>query len=427
MGAGTGAVAVLAWWWATAAPVSDVGGWLSSGGRLTGLMAGYAMPLLLLSMARVPLAERHVGADRLTRWHARLGCWTLGLVVAHALLITWGYAAATRAGLLDQASTLLLSYPDVLMATVAAALLVGVGVASARAARSRLRYETWYYLHLYTYLAIALSFAHVFATGEQFAAHPFARWAWSALYVVAAAAVLWSRLVAPVRQSLAQRFRVERVVVEGAGVTSVVLRGRDVAAMDVRPGQFVRVRALTRDGWWSSHPYSLSAAPAGDRLRVTAKGLGDHSAGLADVRPGTRVLVLGPYGALTAERRSRTKVLLLAGGIGVTPLRALFQTLPAAPGDLTLVHRARTVEDMALRDELVEIARRRRQHLHLLPGPSGGAGDPLPGRRLLHVVPDVAEHDVYVCGPPGFTAAARAALHRCGVPRSRVHAEQFSL
>ncbi len=418
---------MLAWWWVSAAPVRDVGGALTGAGRLTGLVAGYAMPLLLLSMARVPAAERHVGADRLARWHAFLGRWTVCLVVAHALLTTWGYAVASGSGAVDQASTLLLHYPGVLLATVAAALLVGVGVASARAARARLRYETWYYLHLYTYLAVALSFAHVLATGEQLVGHPVARWLWSLLYAVAGAAVLWYRLLEPVRSTLRHRFRVERVVDEGAGVTSVVLRGRDVAAMGALPGQFVRLRPLTRQGWWSSHPYSLSAAPSGDRLRVSAKDLGDHSAALAGMRPGTRVLVLGPFGALTAERRSRRQVLLLAGGIGVTPLRALFQTLPAAPGELTFVYRSRSIDEMALRGELVEIARRRDQRLHLMPGPSGGGWDPLPGRRLLHLVPDLREHDVYLCGPPGFTTAALAALRRCGVARSRVHAEQFSL
>ena len=425
--AGAGAVAVLAWWWASTPVVAGLGGWLTGAGRITGLLAGYAMPLLLLSMARVPAAERHVGADRLARWHAALGRYAVCSIVAHAVLITWGYAVQAHAGLISQASSLLLSYPDVLMATVAGALLIGVGVVSARAARTHLRYETWYYLHLYTYLAIALSFAHVLATGEQFTDHPAARWTWSALYLAAAAAVLWCRGVVPVRACLRQRFVVERVVVESPGVVSVVLRGRDVAAMGAQAGQFLRLRFLTRDRWWSSHPYSLSAAPAGNLLRVTAKALGDHSSALTRLLPGTPVLVAGPYGALTAQRRSRAKVLLLAGGIGVTPLRALFQTLPADPGDLTLVYRARTVQEMALRDELAEIASLRGQHLHLLAGRSGSEVDVLLGDRLTRLLPDLVDHDVYVCGPPGFTDAALAALARARVPPRQVHVEHFAL
>ena len=157
--AAAGAAAVLGWWWVDTADVSGLGGWLTGAGRITGLLAGYALPLLLLSMARVPLTERHVGADRLARWHASLGRYAVCLIVAHAVLITWGYAVDAHTGVLPQAAALLLSYPDVMMATAAGALLVGVGAVSARAARARLRYETWYYLHLYTYLAIALSFA----------------------------------------------------------------------------------------------------------------------------------------------------------------------------------------------------------------------------------------------------------------------------
>ena len=429
--AAAGAAAVLGWWWADTPGVSGLGGWLTGAGRITGLLAGYALPLLLLSMARVPLTERHVGADRLARWHAALGRYSVCLIVAHGVLITWGYAVDAHTGVLPQAGVLLLSYPDVMMATAAAALLVGVGVVSARAARARLRYETWYYLHLYTYLAIALSFAHVFATGAEFADHPVARWTWSALYAVAAAAVLWYRGVVPVRSAWRQRFVVERVVLEssapGGEVVSVVLRGRDVAAMGARAGQFVRLRPLTREGWWSSHPYSLSAAPAGNLLRITAKALGDHSTSLAALTPGTRVLLAGPYGALTADRRSRRKVLLLAGGVGVTPLRALFQTLPASPGDLTMVVRARTREDLVLADELRQIAARREQHLYLLPGRSGSEADVLLGDRLARVLPDLADHDVYVCGPPGFTDAALAALRRARVPARRVHAEHFAL
>lgn len=280
-------------------------------------------------------------------------------------------------------------------------------------------------------LPLLLSFAHVITTGAELVGHPVAAALWSALHVVAAAAVLWWRGVVPVRTAWRQRFVVERVVVEDArpvgGVVSAVLRGRDVAALGAQAGQFVSLRRLTREGWWSSHPCSLSAAPAGNLLRVTVKALGDHSASLAALAPGTRVLLAGPYGALTAEHRSRRRVLLLAGRVGGTPLRAPFQTLPASPGDLTMVVRARSEDDLVLAGELREIAARRGQHLHLLPGRSSGDADVLLGDRLARVLPDLAEHDVYVCGPPGFTDAALAALRRAGVPGRRVHAERFAL
>ena len=85
------------------------------------------------------------------------------------------------------------------MATVAWFLLLGVAAFSMRAARRRIRYETWYYAHLYTYLAIALAFSHQFALGPAFEANLAARVSWSALYAVVAAALLWYRVIIPVR------------------------------------------------------------------------------------------------------------------------------------------------------------------------------------------------------------------------------------
>ena len=143
----------------------------TNAGRITGLLAGYGVIMLIALMARVPAVERGVGADRLARWHAMGGRYIVCLVVTHALLITWGYAALAHTGVIGQAGTLLSSYPDVLMASIAGLLLVGVGVVSARAARRRMRYETWYFLHFYTYLAVALAFSHQFADGAEFAAN----------------------------------------------------------------------------------------------------------------------------------------------------------------------------------------------------------------------------------------------------------------
>src|SRR5689334_20686146 len=134
-------------WWANTPSVAGFDGWLTNAGRITGLLAGYAFAVLLALMARVPALERGVGSDRLARWHAMGGRYTVGLAVAHTLLIIWGYAVTGQTGVVDQTVTLVLSYPDMLKATVAVLLLVGVGIVSAKAVRPRMRYETWFYLH----------------------------------------------------------------------------------------------------------------------------------------------------------------------------------------------------------------------------------------------------------------------------------------
>src|SRR3954447_24786783 len=206
-----GAVALVGLWWHDTPPIHGLGDWLTNAGRVTGLLAGYGVVVLVALMARLPPLERGIGADRLARWHAMGGRYTVGLIVAHALLIIWGYAVSAHTTVVSQTKTLLVSYPDVLAATAGGLLLAGVGISSARAARRRLRYETWYYLHFYTYLAVALAFSHQFATGEEFMTNAPARFGWATLYVVVGALLLWYRFIVPIRQAVRHSLRVVTV------------------------------------------------------------------------------------------------------------------------------------------------------------------------------------------------------------------------
>ena len=88
-------------------------------------------------------------------------------------------------------------------------------------------------------------------------------------------------------------------------------------------GQFFSFRFLGGPGWTRAHPYSLSAAPDGRTLRITVQVVGDGSAALRLLRPGTRVLVEGPYGRLSARARTRPKVALIGAGVGVTRRRSV--------------------------------------------------------------------------------------------------------
>jgi predicted ferric reductase len=423
---GAGAVATVWLWWHGTPSLSGFGDWLTNAGRITGLEAGYGVIVLVALMARIPPVERGVGADRLARWHSMGGRYTVGLVVAHAVLITWGYAVTAHTSVVHQAWTLLDSYPDVLAATAAGLLLVGVGIVSARAVRARMRYETWYYLHFYTYLAVALAFSHQFADGAEFMTNTAARVAWSAMYISVGAAIAWFRFVTPVRQALRHRLRVAAVHPEAPGVVSIVIGGRHLDELRAESGQFFRWRFLTRDLWWISSPYSLSAPPAQDRLRITVKALGDHSEALRELRPGTRVVAEGPYGALTEAVRRRRKVLLIAGGVGITPLRALLESLPARPGDLTLIYRVSSMRDAVFRHELEQLAERRGAQVWFVAGSRARLGeDPLSAAALSARIDGLAGHDVYLCGPPGFTAAVTRELLAAGVRKRHIHQEFF--
>ncbi|MEV6058102.1 ferredoxin reductase family protein [Streptomyces sp. NPDC052107] len=418
-----GAAAVVGLWWIDTTSVVGFAGWLTDAGRVTGLLAGYACAVLLGLMSRFPLLERAVGSDRLARWHALGGRYTISLTLAHTMLIILGYAATAHVNVVSQTSTFVFTYPDMLKATAGFLLLVATGIVSARAARRRLRYETWHYLHFATYLAIFLAFFHQLSDGADFVAHRPAQLAWYALYIGVTALLVWYRFLTPLRRASRHRLSVVEVQPEAPGVVSVWMTGRYLDELGAEPGQFFRWRFLARGMWWTANPYSLSAPPTGDFLRITVKAVGGHSEALAGLRPGTRVWAEGPYGAFTAARRTARKVLLLAGGVGITPLRALFETLP---GDVTMIYRARRPEDLALWQELDAIAVDRGATAHYVVDEPAEYSSPLTASGLAALVPDVAERDVYLCGPPGMTAAAISALQAAGVPRRRIHHESFA-
>lgn len=420
-----GAAAVLWLWWRDTTVLSTVGEWLTAAGRLTGLLGGYTVAVVLLLMARAPWIDHSLGTDRLARWHAMGGRYLTALLSAHVLLITWGYSVTVNSGFLAETKVLMVAVPGVLLATIGFALLLVVGAFSARAVRRKVTYETWYAIHLLTYVAIGLSFLHVVAAGADFQTG-WAKAAWIALYGAVAAVVLWYRWLTPIRHALRHRLRVASVVTEAPGVVSITMSGDSLDLLGARPGQFFRWRFLTARGWWQSHPYSLSALPERDSLRITVKDLGDHSGELQGLRPGTRVIAEGPYGAFTPARRRGHGVVLVAGGIGITPLRTMLEHLGPDAGPVTLVYRASDRDQLIFVDELDTLARADHIDVRYFIGGAGSDMDVLLGRRLGQVVPGLAGRDAFVCGPPAFMDAARASLMRCGVPPAHVHTEQFT-
>jgi ferredoxin-NADP reductase len=203
---------------------------------------------------------------------------------------------------------------------------------------------------------------------------------------------------------------------------SVICQGRGLDKLAVSGGQFFLWRFLTRQLWWQAHPYSLSALPQPPYLRFTVKGLGDSSRALASLRPGTRVAFEGPYGAFTDHARLSDGVLLVAAGVGVTPLRALLEDLPGH-ADVVVIVRASTAADLVHRAEIAALVKHRSGRLHEMIGSRHKVR--LNPRTVRHLVPDIAGRDVYICGPEGFGAEVVAAATRLGVPDDQIHIEAF--
>lgn len=391
--------------------------------HVTGMLAGYGVVVMLALMSRAPSLELGVGADVLTRWHARGGRIVIGLILLHAGAAVTSWAHARQESTLP-AVVHVLRLPGLTAATLGTIILLLVAVGSARAARRRVSHETWHTLHLLTYAGVALSFVHQLA-GPDLAGHRLLQVAWALLYTHVFALVLRHRVLTPLRQASRHRLRVAAIAPEGPGVVSIEVTGDHLDELHAQAGQFFRWRFLTPDTWRTAHPFSLSAPVAGDRLRLTVKALGDGSLRLQDLAVGTWVVAEGPYGAMTAARRTRRDVLLIAGGVGITPMRALFETLPLAPGqDLTLLYRARGSQNVLFADELDAIALRRGAHVHYLTEPGSSA---LTTAGLLMMVPDLPERDVYLCGPPAMADAVRRALWEAGLADEHLHEERFTL
>ena len=179
--------------------------------------------------------------------------------------------------------------------------------------------------------------------------------------------VLVYRVAQPVWRSLRHQLRVVEVRQEAPGVVSVVCQGRHLDRLAVSGGQFFHWHFLTKEMWWQGHPYSLSALPRPPYIRVTIKGLGDQSRAAASLRPGTRVAIEGPYGTFTDHARLREGVALFAAGVGITPVRALLEDLPAGV-DVVVVVRASTPADLVHRDEVAALVRQRRGRLQEIVG-----------------------------------------------------------
>jgi ferredoxin-NADP reductase len=310
-----------------------------------------------------------------------------------------------------------------------------VVVTSVKKARRRLRYESWHLLHLYAYLGAGLALPHQLWTGADFTSSPAATVFWWSLYAAALLSVIAYRVVLPLVRSRRHRLVVSEVRAESPTVTSVIVTGRHLDRLPVRAGQFFQWRFLGGEGSSRANPYSLSAAPDGRSLRITTAAVGDSSSRLATLQPGTPVLVEGPYGRLHAGVRTRERAVLIGAGIGITPLRALLEELPAGPDATLVIYRVGRQSDIVLAQELLELARAKGARVvavvghrctdsdSWLPADSAHLGE---AEALLRIVPDIAYRDVYVCGNPAWMDAVIAAAENAGVPAASIHRERFS-
>ncbi len=427
--------------WAVAITVVTLGLWaltggvssLASGGidtalaisRLSGLVAALAALGGLVLTARPMWLERSTGLDRMISWHRITGmtaAFGMAVHVAASLWAAGGGITGLWTGLTD-----LLGTDWFVAALVAAALFAVVSLTSWRRIRTRMSYETWHMVHLAGYLAVALAFPHALFSGSTLNGSAVAGWWWVGLYAATTAIILGSRVGGIVRSALRPRTTITRIVPEAPGVGSLVITGPGVDRIGARPGQFVGLRVMTRDLWWQSHPYSLSAASQQGAMRLTIKALGDASARTLEVPPGTRVLLEGPYGVMRMDAAQGRRVLLIGVGVGLAPMRALLEETTPAHAPLVLA-RAHSAADMPLAREFEELARARGGAMIPVTGPrtTFPGGNPFTAEALAANIADLRSRAVFVCGPKSLQDRVCRELERAGVPRDQIHSERFA-
>ena len=425
MGLGIGLTVALQLTTMKRADFRDVYQWLDTVARVCALLGTYFALVGILFVARIPWVERGVGHDRLVTWHRKLAPYSLFLIGFHVLLVLIGYAGEEHIALYKESWKLLTQYPWMWGAFLGFVLMVQAGVTSYKKARAKLSYESWWLLHTLTYVAVAAAMMHQISNGPMFLNHPLNKLFWVLLYVAVAFSIVVWRIGIPLWKSIRHDLKVDRVIVEAPGVVSVVIRGRALHRLGAQGGQFFNWRFAQKGHFLLQHPYSLSAAPKDKFLRITVKDLGDHSRDLINLKAGTRVFMEGPYGAFTANRATRKHVVMVAGGVGITPIRAIAEEF----GDsvrIDILYRVSNESELVLRKELDYLAEKSAGSIkvHYLVGSRNQ--HPMSANYIQKYVPYFADSDVYVCGPEGMVDAVRNAARQVGVPKNRFHDEAFA-
>lgn len=431
---------------------SNSGGLFASGtagsfelalGRLSGLLLVKLVLMQFLIMSRAPFLEQVFGLDRLSRWHHFIGKYLILFLVAHPIFLALAYSKLNEVNFWTQYMNFL-QWEDVPRAVVAFWLLILVIGYSLLMVWRNWNFEKWYVAHLLVYVAVVLAFGHQLEVGGDLQVG-WPMYYWLGIYAFVFACVGLYRFLLPILLFWKHRFVVERVAQETPGVYSVYITGQKMEEFKFRNGQFVVVRFLDGKRKWQAHPFSLSQGYNGKELRLSIRGIGDFSKEVGGVEPKTFVIIEGPYGVFTEKRLKGREVLLIAGGIGITPIRAIMEDLVKQKKQVVLFYANRTEADIALRGEVEGLALARHWPVHhfisnmekpagiqlsnvIIGDKTGSVREGFVGAQALKdLVSDITNYEVFLCGPPPMMSAVTKALLEVGVKKENIYSERFSL
>lgn len=401
-----------------------------------GLVAVSALVGTIVVTSRLRSLTSGLGMEQVLVVHRYLGLVVLGLVLAHTAVVVLANPSRNIA-LLDLAH----AKPGMRAATIATIALVVLGLTALLRRWLQLPYQLWRIAHLIlAATTVAGSALHVLLLNHLVRDDGMRIWF---------AAIVGSLIVVLVlrwclRPLLAGRpgYRVQEVRPESDTVSTLVLtasrwrRRSHRDALGFAPGQFAWLR-LRRWSLLTDHPFTIaSGARADGTLEFTVRHLGDYTRTLGRLSPGTRVYLDGPHGSFSVDHTRATGLVLLAGGVGITPMMSMLRTL-ADRGDRRphrLLISGRSPDDLLFIDELEDL--QARLHLTVVPtltqphpGWTGATGR-IDAAMLATVLPGSFRRDqldYFLCGSSPFVNGVSTALDEIGIPRQRIHTEQFDM
>ncbi len=294
-------------------------------------------------------------------------------------------------------------------------------------------YETWHLTHIA--LAItAVTGGLLHMVGWSFyLVDPWKRALWIGLTIFWVALVFYVRLVKPLFM-LRRPYRVTEVRQERGDTTTLVMRPDGHPGFRFSPGQFGWLTVWGSPFKITAHPFSFSSsATATDgRVEMSIRKLGDFTKEIDKVPVGRRVYIDGPYGAFTIGNPADMHV-LIAGGVGVTPMMSMIRTLADA-GDkrpVILIYGSKDWDSITFREELEKLkARLDLTVIHVLAVPpadwTGQRGFITAEVLKRHLPQPYAAHEYFICGPAVMMDAIEKALGELEVPLSKYHSERYS-
>jgi predicted ferric reductase len=386
------------------------------------------MGLQFVPTARLPFLCCVFPMDTIYFFHHAISLASLGFVMAHPLILVLGNANFLQ--LLNPLTSPTRALLGVL-ALLAAFVLVTTSIL-----RKELRivYEPWRLMHmLLSVSAAGLSLLHIFRV-YYYTAMPLQRLLWIALPLLWLVLIVYARVIKPAL-ILKRPYELKEVRMERCASWTLALAPLGHPGVEFHPGQFAWLAVQRSPFDLRQHPFSFSSsAERKGWLEFTIRELGDFTRTVKDVPPGARLYVDGPFGTFSPDFHDAPGYVLLAGGVGLTPLMSMLRTF-ADRGDsrpLILFFGSYNWDNVLYREEIGELEKvLNLKVVHVLEHPhegwSGEVGYITSELLDRHLPAERGDYRYFMSGPLPMIRAVERALKGAGVPLSRLQSERYEM